>query len=60
MKGEWFALLVFPFKAYVAVVVPFYYIFRMYCPQPFLGTNVTDGTRDIKGSNQNFTLLAFC
>jgi len=46
-KDEWFALVVFPFKAYVAVVVPFYYIFRMFCPQPFLGTNVSDGTRDI-------------
>lgn len=46
-KDEWIALVVFPFKAYVAVVLPSYYIFRIFCPQPFLGTNVTDGTSDI-------------
>ena len=43
-KDELLALALFPFKAYVVVVVPFYYIFRMFCPQPFLGTGVTDGT----------------
>src|ERR1044071_3663832 len=26
--------------------VPFYFVFRLFCPQPFLGTNASDGTRD--------------
>jgi hypothetical protein len=43
-KHEWFALFLFPFKAYVVVVYPFYRVFRILCPPPFLGTNVSDGT----------------
>jgi len=43
-RDEWIALCLFPFKAYVVVVVPFYGIFRIFCPQPYLGTGASDGT----------------
>jgi len=43
-KDEWLALLLFPFKAYIVLVYPFYRIFRTFYPQPFLGTMVSDGT----------------
>ena len=43
-KDEQVALLLFPFKAYLVVFYPFYRIFRIFCPQPFLGTMVGDGT----------------
>ena len=42
-KHDWFALLLFPFKAYLVTFYPFYRIFRQFCPQPFLGTS-GDGT----------------
>jgi len=44
IKDEWFALFLFPFKAYIIVVIPFYYVFRIFCPTPFIGTGVSDGT----------------
>ena len=55
-KDQWGELLVLPFKAYVVLVVPFYYLFRLFCPQPFLGTNASDGTSDILA--QYFILCA--
>lgn len=45
-RDGWVGLAAFPFKAYVVAVVPFYFVFRLFCPQPFLGTNASDGTRD--------------
>lgn len=43
-KHERFNLLLFPFKAYLVLAYPFYFVFRAFCPQPFLGTMVSDGT----------------
>ena len=43
-KHERFNLLLFPFKAYLVLAYPFYLIFRVFCPQPFLGTMTSDGT----------------
>ena len=43
-KHDWLNLLLFPFKAYLILAYPFYLIFRIFCPQPFLGTMVSDGT----------------
>lgn len=45
-KDQQVALLLFPFKAYLVSFYPFYRIFRIFCPQPFLGTMVGDGTFD--------------
>jgi hypothetical protein len=46
-KKEWAGLAttaLFPFKVYVVVVVPFYYVFRVFCPEPSRPTGATDGT----------------
>jgi hypothetical protein len=43
-KQDWFALIVFPFKAYVVGVVPLYFVFRVFCPEPSWPTGTTDGT----------------
>jgi hypothetical protein len=43
-KKEWIALTLFPFKAYVVVVLPFYFLFNIFCPQPltiYFGNNTT-------------------
>jgi hypothetical protein len=43
-KNEWTALALFPFKAYVVIVLPFYFLFNIFYPQPltiFLGNNAT-------------------
>jgi len=36
-KDKWLALILFPFKAYIVVAFIFYPVFRMFCPEPFLG-----------------------
>ena len=38
------ARILFPFKAYLVVVVPFYFVFRIFCPEPSHPTGATDGT----------------
>jgi hypothetical protein len=43
-KNEWIALALFPFKAYVVIVLPFYFLFNIFYPQPltiYLGNNTT-------------------
>jgi hypothetical protein len=43
-KNAWIALALFPFKAYVVVVLPFYLLFNIFYPQPltiYLGNNTT-------------------
>jgi hypothetical protein len=43
-KNEWLALVLFPFKAYVVIVWPFYFLFNIFYPQPltiYLGNNTT-------------------
>jgi hypothetical protein len=43
-RNEWIALALFPFKAYVVVVFPFYGLFHIFCPQPlttYIGNNTT-------------------
>jgi hypothetical protein len=43
-KNEWIALALFPFKAYVVIVLPFYFLFNTFYPQPltiYLGKNAT-------------------
>jgi hypothetical protein len=46
-RAEWGGLAnraLFPFKAYVVAVVPFYLVFRVFCPEPSRPTGATDGT----------------
>jgi uncharacterized membrane protein len=46
-RAEWAGLAsrgLFPFKAYVAVVVPFHFLFRLLCPELSGPTGATDGT----------------
>jgi hypothetical protein len=43
-KRDRLALILFPFKAYMVVVVPFYFVFRGICPEPSHPTGATDGT----------------
>jgi hypothetical protein len=38
------ALVLLPFKAYVVVVIPFYFVFRAFCPEPSHPTGSADGT----------------
>jgi hypothetical protein len=43
-KNDRLALILFPFKAYMVVVIPFYFVFREFCPEPSHPTGATDGT----------------
>jgi len=43
-KNEWIALALFPFKAYMVIVLPFYFLFNIFYPLPltvYLGNNTT-------------------
>jgi hypothetical protein len=37
-KDEWVGLILFPFKAYVVLAIPFYILFNAFFPRPFTGT----------------------
>jgi hypothetical protein len=57
-RHERFNLLLFPFKAYLVLAYPFYLGFRAFCPQPFLGTMVSDGTFETILMGGTFCLFA--
>lgn len=37
-RHHWLNVVLFPFKAYVVLAIPFYFIFRAFCPQKTAAT----------------------